>query len=199
MEISVIISNYNNDKFLSRCVRSVLNQSFNKKEYEILVIDDKSTDKSIDIMKNFEGKIVSIYNERNLGLSSSCNKAVKRANGKFSIFVDSDDFINCNLLLVEHDFLSHNKDNFDACSCDYYEVNIKETVLKRRDGMAYPIRCGIMYYTDHLLELGPYDENEKREDIDFRKRFLQSGKYIYNIPVPYYKYTQRNDSITKNL
>ena len=198
MEISIIISNFNNEKFILRCIRSVLNQSFDKNEFEVIVIDDASTDKSPQYIQSIENNIIPIYNDTNIGLSASCNYGVKTARGKFCVFIDSDDFVNRNLLLTEHDFLSHNKDNMDACSCDYYEVSIKEEIIRRRDGMAYPIRCGIMYYTDHLRELGPYNVGEKREDIDFRKRFLHTGRYIYNIPIPYYRYTQHNNSITKN-
>jgi glycosyltransferase involved in cell wall biosynthesis len=198
MEISVIITNFNNEKFIARSIRSAINQSFSNKEYEIIVVDDCSSDNSKKIIGRFGDKIKYISNDINCGLSATANMAVKAACGKFCVFVDSDDFINKNLLMVEHDFLSHNKENMDACSCDYYEIDEKEVVIRRRDGMAYPIRCGTMYYTDHLIELGPYNESEPREDLDFRKRFLQSGKYIYNLPVPYYKYTQRKESLTKN-
>lgn len=199
MEISIIISNFNNGKFISRAIRSAINQNFDKREFEILVIDDCSTDNSINLIEGFGNYIRTIYNKTNLGLAISCNNAVKAALGKFVFFLDSDDIISSNVLLVEHDFLSHNKESIDAVSCDYYEISEKETILKRRDGMAYPIRCGIMYYTDHLMELGPYDPNVPREDIDFRRRFLQNKKFIYNISIPYYKYTQHNNSITKTI
>lgn len=200
MEISVIISNYNTEKYLLRSIRSVLNQSFNKQEMEIFVIDDASIDNSMDILRRHVDKddIRLVYNDKNIGLSASCNKAVMLVKGKFTYFVDSDDFINKDALLVSHSFISNNKDSMDAVSCDYYEVSEKEAILKRRDGMAFPIRCGILYYTDHLIELGPYNTDVEREDIDFRKRYLKSGKYIYNIPVPYYRYTQHDDSLTKN-
>ncbi len=198
MEISVIITNRNYEKFLARSIRSVINQSYNKDEYEIIVIDDCSEDNSRKIIESFGNTVRSIFNEQNLGISVSCNLAVKSANGKFTYFLDADDFINKDTLLVCHSFISHNKEDIDAISTDYLELSAKETVIRRRDGMAFPIRCGILYYTDNLIELGPYDINLKREDIDFRKRYLKSGKYIYNLPVTYYRYTQHNESLTKN-
>lgn len=198
MEVSIIITNHNYEKYIGRAIRSSINQSFNHNEYEIIVIDDNSTDKSRNVIEQYREHIRPIFNDANIGLSASCNKAVREAKGKFTYFLDADDFISKDTILVCHSFISHNKNDMDAISSDYYEVNIKETVLRRRDGMAFPIRCGILFYTDTLIELGPYDTSLAREDIDFRKRFLQSGKYIYNIPVPYYRYTQHNESITKN-
>lgn len=199
MECSIIITNHNYEKYVGRAIRSAINQSFNKNEYEIIVIDDNSTDKSREVIGQYREHIRPIFNDVNLGLSASCNKAVREAKGKFTYFLDADDFISKDAILVCHSFISHNKNDMDAISSDYYEVNIKETVLRRRDGMAFPIRCGTLFYTDALMELGPYDTSLTREDIDFRKRFLQSGRFIYNIPVPYYRYTQHNESITKNL
>lgn len=167
---------------------------------EVIVIDDASTDNSMDIINSFtNNRTIKKQNGTNMGLAVSCNKAVRLSRGKFTYFVDADDFINKDALLVAHSFASNNKNNMDAVSCDYYEISPKEEILRRRDGMAFPIRCGILFYTDHLIELGPYDEAVQREDIDFRKRFLQSGRYIYNLPVPYYRYTQHNDSMTKNI
>jgi len=196
MEISIIITNYNYEKYVARAIRSAINQSFNKNEYEIIVIDDCSIDQSRKIIESF-GIVKPIFNDINLGLAASCNKAIRIALGKFVYFLDADDFINKDTLLVCHSFASCNKDNMDAISTDYYEVSEKESVIRRRDGMAFPIRCGTLFYADHLIELGPYNNDVKREDIDFRQRYLKSGKYIYNLPVPYYKYTQHNDSLTK--
>jgi len=197
MEISVIITNFNYGKFLARAIRSVVNQSYSKDEFEIIVVDDCSTDNSKNIIESFTGNIKPIFNKKNEGVSYSCNKAVAEAHGKFVYFLDADDFINKDTLLVCRSFISHNKEDMDAVSTDYYEVSTKETIIRRRDGMAYPIRCGVLYYTDHLIELGPYNVDIKREDIDFRKRYLKSGRYIYNLPVPYYKYTQHDESLTK--
>lgn len=199
MENSIIITNFNYEKYIARAIRSAINQSFDKNEYEIIVIDDCSTDTSKSVIDSFSGYVRTIYNDTNIGLPASCNKAIRQAKGKFSYFLDADDFINKDTLLVCYSFASHNKENFDAVSSDYYEVSEKETILKRRDGMAYPIRCGILFYTDHLIELGPYTPGVIREDIDFRNRYMKSGKYIYNLPVPYYRYTMHNDSLTKNM
>lgn len=198
MEISVIVTNYNYGRYLPRCIRSLANQSFSKDEFEIIVIDDASTDDSKLYMDMYLDTIKPIYNTKNLGLAASCNKAIRQAMGKFIIRVDADDFVSRDTLKVHHLFLSHNKDDINATSSDYYEVDSNETVIRRRNGTTFPIACGIMFKLDDVLELGLYNENIPREDVDFRSRFLKSGRHIYNIPIPFYKYTQHSDSMTKS-
>jgi len=197
MEISIIITNYNYGKYLSRAIRSVINQSFNKSEYEIIVIDDHSSDNSQQVIESFGDGIKSIFNDSNLGLAESCNKAIRSALGTYVIRLDADDYVARDWIKVHHLFLSHNKGEMDATSSDYFEVDENENTLRRKNGMTWPIACGIMYKLDHMLELDIYDANLPREDVDFRQRFIQSGKQIYNLPVPLYRYTQHSDSKTK--
>lgn len=196
MEISIIITNFNYDKYLARAIRSAVNQSFDYNEREILVIDDFSVDNSRQIIESLSGHIKSIYNKSNLGLAASCNRAIRSALGKYVVRLDADDFVHKDWLLMLHAFLAHNKD-MDAVSSDYLEVDDRENVLRRNCGTTWPIACGIMYRTDQIISLGLYDESLPREDAEFRKRFLESKHYIYNIPVPLYRYTQHSNSLTK--
>lgn len=198
MEISVIITNYNYANYLSRAIRSVINQSFSKNEYEIIVIDDNSIDFSKKILDSFTGHIKVIYNEKNLGLAESCNKAIRSAFGSYVIRLDADDYVAKDWLLILHSFIASNKD-MDAVSSDYLEVDEKENIIRRKCGITWPIACGIIYRTDQIIDLGLYDSSLPREDVAFRKKFLESGRQIYNIPVPLYRYTQHSNSITKNI
>jgi glycosyltransferase involved in cell wall biosynthesis len=199
MEISVIITNYNYGKYLSRAIRSLKSQTFNQNEFEVLVVDDCSTDNSKEIIKSFGNYIKPICNEQNLGLAASCNKAIQMAMGKYIIRLDADDFVNKDWLKVHHLFLSNNKGEMDATSSDYLEVDENENTLRRKNGLTWPIACGVMYKLDHFLELGMYDPNLPREDVEFRQKFIKSGKQLYNIPVPLYRYLQHQDSLTKKL
>jgi len=196
MEISIIITNYNYDRFLARAIRSAIDQSFNKDEYEIIVIDDCSTDNSKQIIDSFQGKIRPIFNDKNEGLTPSCNKAIRQACGKYVIRVDADDYVHRDFLKVHQLFLAYNKD-MDATSCDYIEVDIDENILRRKNAVTWPIACGTMYRTDQIIELGLYDESLPREDVEFRQRFLKKYQ-IYNIPIPLYRYTIHKDSKTKS-
>lgn len=196
MEISVIITNYNYASFLSRAIRSIINQSFNKDEYEIVIIDDCSTDNSKHVIESFSGHVKPIFNDKNIGLAASCNKAIRQALGKYIIRVDADDYVAADFLKVHQLFLANNKD-MDATSSDYYEVDLKENVMRRKNGVTWTIACGVMYRANHMFELGLYDESLPREDVDFRQRFLKKYQ-IYNIPVPLYRYTVHEESKTRN-
>lgn len=199
MEISIIITNHNYGRFLPRAVRSVFNQSFSTNEYEIIIIDDASTDGSNKIIDSFSDRIMAIYNKTNMGLAASCNKAIKSATGKFIIRLDADDFVHRDWLKIHHLFLSNNKDEMDATSSDYFEVDEKENIIRRRNGITFPIACGIMYKTDDMIALGLYDEALPREDVDFRQKFIKSGRHIYNLNVPLYRYFKHKDNMTKDL
>lgn len=199
MEISIVITNYNYSKYIARAIRSSLNQSFNPREYEILVVDDCSSDNSREIIDTFRGKVKTIYNPVNIGVAASCNKAFKEASGKYTIRLDGDDFIAKDWLLILHSFISNNKDEMDAVCSDYLEVDEKEQVLRRKNGLTWPIACGILFKTDDLMLLGGYNETLPREDLDFRERFLKNKEQIYNVPIPLYRYTQHNNSLTKHL
>lgn len=87
--ISVIVPVYNVEKYLERCLKSLLNQTF--KDIEIICVNDGSTDNSLQILEKFNG--IKIINQQNSGLSVARNTGLKSATGEFVAFVDSDDFI----------------------------------------------------------------------------------------------------------
>ena len=98
-EISVIICNYNHEKWLERTIRSLLQQQYiEQNEYEIIIVDDKSTDHSKEVLKKFKNfnNIKIIYNKKNIGLPSSINKAIKSSFGRYIVRVDSDDYVSKN-------------------------------------------------------------------------------------------------------
>lgn len=92
--ISVIVPVYNAELYLEKCIDSILQQSF--KHFELILIDDASTDKSLKICQAYKKKdtrIIVLYNKKNLGAAGARNKALDIAKGKYIIFIDSDDFV----------------------------------------------------------------------------------------------------------
>lgn len=91
--LSVIIPNYNNEKYIEQCINSILNQSYPC--YEIIVVDDRSTDSSRKIISELArkyDKIKPIFLEINQGVSNARNTGLEAARGEYITFIDSDDF-----------------------------------------------------------------------------------------------------------
>ena len=98
-KISIIIVNYNNAKFLSKSINSILSQKINN--LEIIVVDDKSTDNSIQILNRFKNKVMIIKNQKKTKFGSfnqinSYYKGYLKSKGEYIFFLDSDDFFKKN-------------------------------------------------------------------------------------------------------
>lgn len=93
IKVSVIVPVYNVEKYLSRCIESIINQTY--KDLEIILVNDGSTDNSLKICNYYKNKDsrIKLIDKKNGGLSSARNAGMKIANGKYLIFVDSDDWI----------------------------------------------------------------------------------------------------------
>jgi len=98
IKISVIVTNYNYGHYLGRCLRSLLSQSISRTHYEIIVVDDASTDSSRLIYDSFENEIKSIKNEKNVGLAQASNIGIRSALGRYFVRVDADDYVHPNFL-----------------------------------------------------------------------------------------------------
>lgn len=122
--ISVIIPVYNVEKYLEKCIQSVINQTY--KNLEIILVNDGSTDNSLNICKKFsniDNRIV-LFNKENGGLSSARNFGIDNASGEYISFLDSDDFISENMYEILVDNLEKfNGDISIIESCDVYENN----------------------------------------------------------------------------
>ena len=98
-DVSIIICVFNHEKWIERCLRSILNQNYvSSKNYEAVVVNDASSDASLEVINKFrsEPNITIIDNDTNLGLPTSINKAIKISTGRYIVRVDSDDYIQRN-------------------------------------------------------------------------------------------------------
>ncbi len=112
-KISVLMSCYNHDKFVGEAIESVLNQSF--KDFELLIIDDNSTDKTFDIVNSFKDpRIKAFRNEKNFGMVFNTNSLIKKSNGEYIAIINSDDSWLPEKLQKQLDFLENNE-NYGAC------------------------------------------------------------------------------------
>lgn len=195
--ISVIITAYNVEKYIGRCIRSVLHQSLNRDEYEVIVMNDASNDRTRFALEIFEKDICLINNEKRLGLPKSLNKVIRKARGNFVVRLDGDDYVNYDYLKILSMFLQLNPD-IDAIACDYLEVDDHEYVLATKNCLKEPIACGIMFRIEQLIDIGLYDEKFILcEDEDLRFRFLKKYK-IDQVRLPLYRYRRHENNMTND-
>jgi glycosyltransferase involved in cell wall biosynthesis len=196
--VSVIIPVFNSQKYIGRCLRSLKNQSLNKKNYEIIVVNDFSKDNSLnEILKQKTNIIKVINNEKNLGLPASLNIGLKLAKGSFIVRVDSDDWVHVDFLNILSTFLYINK-SLDAVACDYSLVDENENVIKEVNCDNKPVGCGIMFRMQHLLEINLYDEKFLYCEEEALRNEFQKKHKITRVPVCLYRYRQHEDNRSNN-
>lgn len=129
--VSIIIPVYGVEKYLEKCVKSVIKQSY--KNLEILLIDDGSKDKSGKICdKLSENDLrIKVYHKKNGGLSDARNYGLKHATGEYIMFVDSDDYIDINMVKKMIDMA--NSYNLDIVMCDFSIVNENDKIILKKE------------------------------------------------------------------
>ena len=90
-DISIIVPIYNAEKYISKCLDSIINQT--KKELEIILINDGSTDRTEEIIKKYQDKRIRYFKNKNQGIGKTRNFGIDKAKGKYLLFLDSDDFL----------------------------------------------------------------------------------------------------------
>jgi glycosyltransferase involved in cell wall biosynthesis len=197
MKVTVIVAVHNGEFHIGRAVRSLLEQTMPRNDFEILVVNDGSTDNTARVLESFGSWIRVINLEKQIGLPAACNVGIRNAHSRFVVRVDADDYVHEDLLRIEYLFLAMNP-RYDAVCCDYTVVNDREEVVQRVDSEQTPIACGIMFRLDSLISIGLYDEQFlQHEDLDLRIRFLQKHS-IKHIELPLYRYRKHSQNMTNN-
>lgn len=215
-KLSIIVPVYNVEKWLSRCANSLIEQDIDQSEYEIIFVNDGSTDGSFEIAKKYSESYdnIILINQENRGLSGARNTGISAANGKYIWFVDSDDWIESNiagLLLKEAE--DHDLDvlcfglniAFESGECDSFEIRDASgrKVLKGSDfvlkvGMPPAAWCAL-YRTEYIKNKSLYFmEGVLHEDQEFTPRAYVLAEKIKYIPIKAYNYFQRAGSIMKS-
>jgi glycosyltransferase involved in cell wall biosynthesis len=197
VKVTVIVAVHNGEYHIGRAIRSLLEQTMVKKDYEILVVNDGSTDNTLRVLNSFGDWIRVVNIEKQVGLPAACNIGLREAHSRFVVRVDADDYVHEDLLKVEYLFLSMNP-TLDAVACDYLVVDDREAVTNRINSDEQPIACGVMFRLDALVKIGLYDEEFLLyEDLDLRIRFLQQHS-LKRIELPLYRYRKHSANMTND-
>lgn len=222
MLLSIIVPVYNVQKYLAKCLESLLNQDVALTDYEIIIINDGSTDGSETIAQQYATNHtnVKLITQPNGGLSAARNTGIKEAEGKYVQFVDSDDYIapNC-LASLMHQIVEN---NLEILRYNYQNVNENYEVLpkskKSNVGIVYAdkIETGISFLVnslgfacyacmyiinrDLLISNSLYfKDGIYFEDTEWLPRVLLKTTRIASTPAVVYYYLQRQGSITKSV
>ena len=201
-KVSVIVAAYNQERFIGRCLRSLLHQTLSHDDYEIIVVNDGSTDQTGYALELFcdpnDSVVRVITNTENRGLPASLNRGIQASLAPFVVRVDSDDFVNTNFINFLYFYLQSNP-YADAVACDYLLLDDAEEILERCNCAENPIACGMMFRKHQLLEIGLYDESFRcQEERELRIRFEQ--KYnIHRLELPLYRYRRHDNNITNDV
>lgn len=210
--VSVIVPVYNVEKYLNKCLESIVKQSY--PELEIIVVNDGSTDSSgliCDEWKNRDDRIKVIHKE-NGGLSSARNTGINSATGNYFVFVDSDDYIDKSMIAILYQIAMEYKS--DLVMCDYcleeehlygYSQSVyKACLINKMEALSglygtnhitYVIACNKMYKA-RLFNAIRFDESRTHEDEFIMHKLFSDVDQIVYINCPLYYYYQRDNSIT---
>lgn len=214
--LTIIVPVYNTSKYLKRCIDSLLKQS--NSEMQILLINDGSTDDSEKILKEYEKnnpEIIKYYKKENAGIADTRNYGISKAEGKYIMFVDSDDYIKENLI---DNLIQYMNDDIDIIKFKLERVNEDGQVLERVNGPTFKNLTGeeafnLLAFLDVLLD-SPcvyafkkelftknnlnFKVGTEHEDFGLIPLVLLKAKSVTSIDNYGYCYVQSENSITRN-
>ncbi len=116
-KVSIIVPIYNSEKYIKKCIESLLNQTY--EDYELLLINDGSTDITESIIDKYDDDRIKYYKTDNQGIGKARNYGLEKSKGKYIVFVDSDDYVEKNM--IESLVNKIESDDLDIAICDYYK------------------------------------------------------------------------------
>jgi len=200
-DISILIVNHNREEYLERCLRSCIDQVIFGKSFEIIFVDDGSSDESLKIAQKYSSSIKIFSFKKNRGISVASNYAIKKSSGKYFIRVDSDDFINKHCLNNLSHIIEHNS-NFAFICSDHYRVDefgFKEKLVKLNSKNKIKNHgAGILFNKKIFLKYGGFNkELMEAEDYEIITKIIKKEKYFY-LPTPLYRYYIHKNNISKS-
>ena len=210
-KISIIIPVYNCEKYITKCIESLLNQTF--KDLEIIIVNDGSTDNSEKIIKNYKDPRIKLINKKNGGQSSARNIGLDTAYGEYIGFVDSDDWVDSDYYEKLYD--AAKKYNADIAMADFIRTGPKkhkirlniteEKVYEKTENkikIANALKEGCIWnkiYKKEILNNIRFNEGMYFEDGPFTLYALSASNKLVTVPGIYYYYYQNPMSTVKTM
>ncbi len=206
--VSIITPLYNLEDYISETIESVINQSY--KNWELIIIDDFSTDKSVECVKQYKNKdsrIILIKNPKNYGPAISRNNGLNIVKGRFICFLDSDDYWAPHKLENQVRFMITNNYGFTFSS--YYKVinqNVTKKIIQAKKKVTYSdiLKSNYIGCLTTMLDREKINipivmpEILKRQDHALWIKIIKSGVEAYGISEPLAYYRVRQNSVSSN-
>lgn len=204
-KISVIVAVYNTEKYVERCLNSLLNQTY--QNLEIIVVEDDSTDNSKEVLKKYshDDKVKLIYNKKNSGLSYSRNVGLENATGSYIGYIDSDDYVDLDYYEKLMQSIIDSKAEIAICDIKVVDEDTNTEVISRccnndeftvynvvDNGLAASA-CNKLFKKE-LISKYKFAEGKVNEDIAVVIPTIVNAKMI-TYAKTYYYYVQRGGSI----
>lgn len=222
MILSIIVPVYNVEKYLAKCIDSLLQQDLAPESYEIILVNDGSTDGSENIAKQYEAtyKHIKLIIQPNGGLSAARNTGLLHAKGKYVQFVDSDDYLEPNVLAAlvakmeseDLDILRFNYQNVNEAYQVFAPYKIKKNIVDYSDAVCDGFtflteRLGYACYAWQFVIKTALFQNKELffkegiyfEDTEWTPRLLVRAQRITSIDLIVYNYLMRTGSITQSV
>lgn len=221
--LSIIVPVFNVENFVINCLNSLYEQNIPNDEFEVIVINDGSTDRSLELVEAFAQTYenMRVYSQTNSGPSAARNYAIKRALGEYLLFVDSDDFLlpeklnsllriaeTSKLEVLRADYVTSNEDGIINMKQRRYNNSRYVYTNKIVDGNVLFSEIFCMEFFTPLLLLKRdfilknrifFKENIYFEDVDFSTRLSFKVKRAMYVSTIFYVYRLRNKSITHSI
>lgn len=210
--ISVIVPVYNAAAYIERCVKSIQNQTYT--HYELILVNDGSTDNSLEICKTLasQDERIVVLDRPNGGASAARNTGLTKARGDYIVFVDSDDFVTSTYL--ENLYLAAKFGNYDIVQCNFEEVNntklsinnvifdkmhVQEISKKQAlNDRVYKVTIWGKIYSSFLFDDFKFREGEIYEDDASYYIFVDKAKKIAILNETLYYYYMSENSVMRN-
>lgn len=208
MKYSIIVPAYNTEKYIDKCLDSIFSNTY--KNFEVIIVNDGSTDKTESIIKKYIKKYDNIIyiKQKNMGLSMARNNGIKKATGDYLLFIDSDDYVEENLLeninknIDDLDVLRYQlnivySDKIVPCSEKEFDVTngidaFEKIIMYKIIEMSALYVINRKYYVDNNFE---FEKDVYHEDYGLLPLVIASAKKVKSINYLGYNYVQRDGSI----
>ena len=204
--ISILLPVFNDAKFIKKAVRSVLVNTYSN--YELIIVNDGSTDNSLEILNTIKDQRIKVFNKSNSGLIETLNYGLKKCKNEIIMRMDGDDEIDTEKISKQLKYFSNSKSILLGTGGSVIDnnskfknlVNVPEdniSILKKMRKMQPSIiHASIMFYKDAIIKSGSYDEKfSVAEDYELFYRLSKLGE-LSNINIPLYKIRKNEENVS---